>query len=242
MHKDRRLAAARTAAAEYRASLGADFEASALGYAAGQALMMAGQPEAALARWLEALDAPTARGWPVMMNAMVAAAQALDTLEDLAQAFSERAQRLPELLLWEGYTLRLAGRPEAALGPLARAEAVHEGEIRYTASTERLRALVDLGRLEEAVAVCVASAQAQPAFGLSFEVSRAGLLARLGQAEAALALLEAVLARSPGYADAHVNRGGLLVRMGRVEEGRAALEMATRLNPGLAGEARRLGG
>lgn len=232
-------AAARAAAEAYRASLGPEFEASALGYAAGQALAMAGRTEEALATWLAALDAPTARGWPVMMNALVAAAQALGQEREAAQALSTRTERLPELLLWEGYLLRLSGDPEAALGPLERAEALLEGELRYTVTTERLRALADLGRLEEALAACEAAIRAQPEVALSLEVSRAGLLARAGQLERALSLLEAVLVRSPGYAEAHLNRGSVLMKLGRRDEGGEALDMAVKLSSGLAAAAAR---
>ncbi|MCB9760782.1 MAG: tetratricopeptide repeat protein [Alphaproteobacteria bacterium] len=236
----RLLEAARSAASAYRASLGPRFEPSAVAYAAGRALAMAGHPAAAVDAWLAALDEPTARGWPYLMNALVQAARALGREAEVAAALGARAERLPELHLWQGHLLRLSGDAAAALAPLTRAEALHQGDLRYTATTERVRALDALGRLDEARAVCEAAIAAQPDYALPLQVSLAGLTSKAGDPAAAVALLDAALARAPAFAEAHLNRGGALLRLGDRDAAQAAFAEALRLNPALAPAARQL--
>lgn len=61
--------------------------------------------------------------------------------------------------------------------------------------------------------------------------NRAQLTALMGDAEGALADLDAVIAADPGYADPYLDRGNLLHRLGRLEEALADYETAMRVGP-----------
>ncbi|MFD1536448.1 tetratricopeptide repeat protein [Nonomuraea guangzhouensis] len=61
--------------------------------------------------------------------------------------------------------------------------------------------------------------------------NRAQLTALLGDAEGALADLDAVVAADPGYPDPYLDRGNLLHRLGRLEEALADYETAMRVGP-----------
>lgn len=235
-----RARAARAAVAEYRASLGEDFEPSAVAYAAGRALRAAGCAEEALAVWLAALDEPTARGWPYLMNALVAVALELGRGEELASFLGARADRLPELHLWRGHVLARLGGDEAALEPLGRAVALLDGELRFTAVNEQMQALLALDRAAEALDLCREARAWLPVYALPLSVSEAGLLTRLDRAEEALKLLDSLLERWPALAVAWLNRGAALARLGRGEEARAALDRAEVLDPATAEAAARI--
>lgn len=235
-----RARAARAAVEEYRASLGEDFEPSAIAYAAGRALRAAGCADEAYQTWLGALDLPSARGWPYLMNALVAVALELGRGEDLASSLGERADRLPELHLWRGHLLSRLGAHEEALGPLARGVALLEGELRFTAVHEQMQALLALDRAEEALILCREARAGLPERALPLTVSEAGLLTRLDRPEEALELLDPLLERWPGLAAAWLNRGAALARLGRGEAAREALAWATRLEPGLEAAAARI--
>ena len=200
-------ATALEAGSVYAASVGLDFEASAVAYAQGRALEVAGAHEAALDRWLQALDEPTARGWPALMNGVVRAARRLGREREVAEGLLEREARIPELGLWAGHLYRLAGAPLEALGPLERAGVLPQLEVRYTALTEELQVLVDLGRLERAIARCREGIEALPTRALLLRVSLGGLLTRAGQPAAALEVLDAVLLEAPNLGVAQHNRG-----------------------------------
>lgn len=230
----------RRAARTWRTALGPEFEPCAVGYAEGRVLAAAGLLEEALARWLQALDEPTARGWPCLMNALVAVGRTLGRERALAAEMAARSGRLEELVLWQGHLLRLAGSPKEALAPLCEAERRLPGTLRYTATTERLRALLALDRTQEALAVCDLALRRQPGFTPGLTVSRAGILAAQGHLQQALSLLDTVIARHPDLPEAHLNRGGALMRLGRRQEALAALQAATRLAPHLAAEARNI--
>lgn len=232
--------AAREAGRLYRASLGSDFEPCAVAYAAGCAVAMAGQHEEAIEVWLAALDEPSARGWPYLMNALVASATRAGRRREVAGRLEARAEALPELHLWRGHLLRLAGDLEAALPCLERAWGATEGELRFTAAAERLQVLVELGRLEEAVDRCREALDALPSHEASLRVSLGGLLTRAGRPEEALVELDALLARRPGLGVAHLNRGAALLRLGRADEAQAALRAAINLDTSTFSAAQRL--
>ena len=220
--------------------MGSDFEPCAVGYAAGRVLDMAGRPDLAVKVWLEALEHPSARGWPCLMNALVGAARRLGQERELAEALEPRAEVLDELHLWRGHLLRRVGEPEAALPILERAWDRTEGALRFTAATERLQVLVDLGRLPEAITVCQEALAALPEQGLSLTVSLAGLLTRAGRAEEALMILDDLLDQLPDLGVAHMNRGAALLRLGRRAEAEAALSTAKNLDPSIFEAANRL--
>ncbi len=230
----------RAASAAYRASLGPTFEASAIAYASGRALAVAGHPEQALHTWLDALDAPTARGWPVMMNALVEVALELGDVQATVDRLATRADHLPELHLWIGVLAARAGDPTTAERAFATAEARTTGDLRFTATTERLKVLLALGRVGDAIDAVTAAISAQPAHEVSLRSSRAGLLNRAGRPEAALEDLSRVLQLAPDFAPAWLNQGSALARLDRLAEAREALDRAVTLDPSLAGPAEAL--
>lgn len=230
------------AAAAYRASLGDTFEESALAYATGEAYRVSGQPARALQAWLDGLAAPTARGWPVMMNALVAVALELGRVQQTADDLAHHADRIPELHLWIGVLAAGAGDVHTAEVAFANAEASTTGDVRFTATTERVRMLLSLDRAADAVDVLGHALALQPAQELALRTSRAGVLNRLGRPEAALEDLDAVLAMAPSFAPAWLNRGSALARLGHDTDARAALDRAVALDPTLAGPARALAG
>lgn len=236
----RRLAAAVEAADRYRGSLGEDFEPCAVDYAAGRALDMAGRPDRAVEVWLGALEHASARGWPALMNALTDAARRLGAELEVAARLEARAEALPELHLWRGHLLRLAGEAEAALPCLDRAWERTQGELRFTALTETLQVLVDLGRLDQAISRCREALPALPDHALALRVSLAGLLTRAGQAEDALAELDGLLAEAPRLGVAHLNRGAALLRLGRRAEAERALQAAVSLDASTSSAAARL--
>ena len=228
----RALASCRAAMAAYRSSLGEDFEPCAVAYAEGRVLSLAGFPDLARETWLAALALPSARGWPYLMNALVGVSEGRE--REVAEALGQHAARLPELALWQGHLMRRAGDAAAALPLLADAERRNDGELRFTATNERMSALLELGRLDEALDVCVAAVAAQAAYAVPLRVSQAGLLTRACRADEALEVLDAVLDAHPTAGVAWLNRGAALLRLGRRTEARDALDRAVACDAGCA--------
>lgn len=225
------------AVAAYGDAVPVGFEPSAVAYAAGSAWAAAGHPERALSVWLDALALPSARGWPLLMNGVLAVAEDLGCCGQTASALSEHVDRLPELHLWMGVLWRQDGQLEQALRSLQQAQRLTEGELRFTATTERLRLLVALGRLEEAVVVARDAVRGQPDHATELGVSLGGLLNRLHRPNEALGVLASVLERAPGFAPAWLNQGSALWKLGRREAAQTAFSRAVALDPTLAGPA-----
>ncbi len=228
------------AAEAYGRSLGSHFEASAIAWATGQAFRLAGHPERAWQTWLDALRVDTARGWPVMMNALVEVAHELDRAQQTVDALAAQAHRLPELHLWIGVVAQRSHDLTTAERAFARAEQVTTGAVRFTATTERLRVLLALDRLEDALATASQAITSQPEHHIALRSSRAGILNRLGRPAEALVDLDCVLELHPGFAPAWLNRGSALLRLGQAREGTAALHRAVELDPTLEAPAHTL--
>jgi len=226
-----------TAAAAYRTSLGPTFESSAIAYATGKAHQLAGHPEAAWSTWVAALEAPSARGWPVMMNALVAVTLELGRVQQTVDHLARHADRLPELHLWVGVLASRVGDFSTAEVAFGHAEQRTTGELRFTATTERLQVLLALERLSEALAAVGTAIHQQPQHEVALRTSRAGVLNRSGRPADALTDLDRVLSIAPGFAPAWLNRGSALARLGRTKEAQDALAKAVQLDPTLAGPA-----
>ena len=96
----------------------------------------------------------------------------------------------------------------------------------------RAEQLIDAGRPAEALALADAAIQSA---GLPEGfAARARALRALGEADGALAALDALIGCAPGSAPAHDARAVLLAEAGRLSEARAAFELALGLDPRLA--------
>lgn len=225
------------AGAAYRTSLGPSFESSAVAYARGQALRLAGHPERALHTWLDSFGSPHARGWPVMMNAVVETALQVSAVQATVDRLAQHADRLPELHLWVGVLASRANDPVTAELAYGRAAATTSGELSFTATTERLRVLLALDRLDDALAAVTEAMDRLPQHQGALRTSRAGVLNRAGRSAEALLDVDQVLATHPDFAPAWLNRGSALVRLGRPTEARESLARAVSLDPTLVGPA-----
>jgi tetratricopeptide (TPR) repeat protein len=96
----------------------------------------------------------------------------------------------------------------------------------------RAEALVDAGRPAQALALADEAIRREA--GAEGYAARARALRALGDAEGALAALDALVARAPRSAPAHDARGVLLAEAGRLAEARVAYERALLLDPALA--------
>jgi protein O-GlcNAc transferase len=152
------------------------------------------------------------------------------------------SERYEEAL--EAYGLSLEFEPDFAEARMARARCLGEagrwqeslvecerlaaGNAAVELDFLRGRALLGLGRFEDALAVF---GQLPPALA-DLQQSRGAALAGLGRLSEALVAAEAELARQPGSAEAHCLRAGVLVELGRLEEGLAAYQQALACKPG----------
>lgn len=213
---------------DYRAGIGPGFEQSALAYAHGHALRLAGDPRGALEWWIGALDAPTAEPWPWLMNAVVALALESDELSSTLAALEQRRDRHPALWLWLGHLLRRSGAPEAAVPLLEGAVERLDGALARTAAAELTQALAAAGRLESALALCDARGDPLSA------ASAVGVLCRLGRHAEALARADALVDRHPGLAEAWLNRGAAQLHLGQRVAAAQSLERCLSLAPALS--------
>lgn len=98
---------------------------------------------------------------------------------------------------------------------------------------QKVKALIDEGRLQEAKACCMLVCEKSP-FDVNARFLLGGILARLGEAAQALACYEKVVALSPGLVAAHINLGLMLRRLGRLNEAESSCLHAMELAPGMA--------
>jgi len=232
-------AAARAALGIYAHSLGPEFDRCAMDYAAGRVLQLSGQLDAALDTWLKALSHPGARGWPVLMNAVYEVALDLNRASQARDVMDQHSPALPELHLWSGLLSRQLGEVDRALMSLQAAQATTDGDLQFTAATERIRILVAHGRTSEALIVCddaLAQAIDSP---LLLRTTRAGLLNRLDRASEALVELDAILQHIPTLAPAWLNRGSALLRLGH-PDAHESFQKAIQLDPSLSSVAAQL--
>jgi superkiller protein 3 len=178
----------------------------------GLLLWKTGNGEGGLAAVEKALELD-----PKMLEAMIHRARILRSLgrdADARRACAEAIQKGPRFV--DGYLLAAelvleAGRPDDALGYCDKALALHAGEP----EAWRLKAAAHekAGRAS-AAAVCL---------GLHH--------LHRGAPEQALADMEAVIAKEPGFVHAWTHKGAALERLGRLEEALAAYDRAIELDP-----------
>ena len=158
-------------------------------------------------------------------DALAALARAVELVPDDATSHLllgralQRAGRAAEAVAQLEQAVRLAPRNEQALYALATALASAGEQQRSRELLERLRELRRAG----GDAATVRSNKA------ALLLRDAGVRARLGYDEAAVALLRQALEVAPDSAAAHLQLGLALARLGRREEAIAALQAATRL-------------
>lgn len=197
----------------------------------GQELAALGQGELAGPVLRRALAAPDAPRLPILLELGHLARQSEAPEEALAH-FEAAAAADPDdawAQLYLGQQLRLAGRPEPARLALEQA-AAGPGPAQRHAVTELAHLALDEGDHAAALrhferAEAAAPDDVQPA------LERAGLLRRLGQAEAAAEAYRAVLGRDGRNAPATLGLGLLARAAGDLDAAEAAFRQAAALDP-----------
>jgi tetratricopeptide (TPR) repeat protein len=197
-------------------------------YLLGRAHKLRGDPEAALARFDQAVGA-RADFAPAIEEAigMLLQSQQHEAVLAWAQRWVQ-AQSTPASLLALAQSFYLLGRPDDARGPL---EAILAADPHHAAALEgRGSVHLDQGRPREALADFDA-ALARGERAIRLLMGRAIALRRCERPAQALQVIDEVLAREPAHRDAHVERGGLLMELFRLRESEAALSHAIALFP-----------
>ena len=199
--------------------------------ALGRALMAAGRPAAARQSFERAAQLLPSRSAP---RILIGHTYELERRYDEAQLAYEQAcgsspnEARPERVL--GARLLRWGRAAEAVPHLARAVELDPS----SASTWNALAVAQFhaGDGTAALETFARAAAAHESSGLEpdrdLALGRAALLVRFARYEEALALYDAVVAREPGFAPAHVGRALVLHELGRCEAARAALERSVR--------------
>lgn len=186
----------------------------------------AGDPSGALAYLREVTSQPLSSSAALFAQATALPA---DMTEEALALVREGRERFPEssgLQLTEADILRRAGRAEEAVSLLEDLNAQFPESVEVANSLAVT--LAQLGEVERAREVFTSVAEASP----TVQVNLGRLLLQAGQARAAIATLEPLLAQRPEDAELHSLYGIALGRTGRIAEGLDSLERALELDPG----------
>ncbi len=209
--------------------------AGAVDYAAARLWELTGFHERALDALKQAIIAASGEDQTRLYNALVRCATQLGREAETASWLEPFAAENPAIGLWSGHLFLAARDPFQAAEALERCvERVNDPALRRAATDARLRALLELGRLGDAIDLSLAAIGWFPEDALALRADLAGLLTGAGRHEDALAEAERVLAADPSLAKVQFIRGAALVRLGRTSEGTAALEDAVQRDPTLA--------
>ncbi|MGH8278945.1 MAG: tetratricopeptide repeat-containing sulfotransferase family protein [Gammaproteobacteria bacterium] len=173
--------------------------------------------------------------WVLYLTGIISLAE--DRYPEAIRQFQEAARHAPErtglALSWNG-----VGRSWLALGQYQRAAEAFRTALRI--EPERIahaldfaQALEGTGKLQLAEELLRDGMRGHPGDPAP-ATALAGIYTQHGRQAEALALLDTVLRKSPGYAPAHFNASTALVMLGRVEAAYEACRKALELDPALA--------
>ncbi len=169
----------------------------------------------------------------VNLAALVSGQGKLDEAESLLRKARALEPRSASIAFNLGLLLAEREKPKEAEEALRAALAA---DPRLAAAAFNLGVLVGGKDPREAAALCRRAAELSPGEP-RYAFSRAYYEFRAGDARAATATLEALVARAPGYADAYLLLGELYERTGRADEARALFRKGS-AEPALAPEVR----
>lgn len=151
-------------------------------------------------------------------------AGALELYRQLLGRFPDHA----DLLFLAGSAECQAGNPGQGVELLARHLQINPGNA--AAHSNRSLALLNLGRLEEALAGCGRAIELQPDFAAAHG-NRGHALRRLGRLVEAITSYDNALRLKPDWAEMHFGRGAALQGLRKLDEALASFDQAVALRP-----------